>query len=338
MTIAPSRRHAQAVWSDSRLLYALEEVVENELNRHLKVAKDWMPHEYVPWSDGPELRRVVEDGEAWAARAVQGHRHRPDRAGREPAHRGQPAQLPPRDRHPLRPRRRLGHLGAPVDRGGGPARHRDARLPARPRRAVDPVELERFRMAHMSEGFESDNRHSDAALGGLRGLPGAGHPRSRTATPATSPATRSATGCWPGSPPTRTCTWSSTATCSGAAFELAPDQTMRAVRDVVVDFRMPGHGIPASSGPPRRWRSAASTTCASTTTTYSSPCCASSRSWRSTGSARRGCKAQEELGPVHGRPGRPRPTQVRRAPGGATGPPGGPCRKGLLTEEAAASQ
>jgi hypothetical protein len=29
-----------------------------------------------------------------------------------------------------------------------------------------------------------------------------------------------------------------------AAFELAPDLTMRAVRDVVVDFRMPGHGIP----------------------------------------------------------------------------------------------
>ena len=30
-------------WTDTRLLYALEEVVEQELNRHLKVAKDWMP-------------------------------------------------------------------------------------------------------------------------------------------------------------------------------------------------------------------------------------------------------------------------------------------------------
>ncbi len=29
-----------------------------------------------------------------------------------------------------------------------------------------------------------------------------------------------------------------------AAFEMAPDQTMCAVRDVVVAFRMPGHGIP----------------------------------------------------------------------------------------------
>jgi len=30
----------------------------------------------------------------------------------------------------------------------------------------------------------------------------------------------------------------------GAALELAPDQTMRAIRDVVVGFRMPGHGMP----------------------------------------------------------------------------------------------
>jgi acyl-[acyl-carrier-protein] desaturase len=30
----------------------------------------------------------------------------------------------------------------------------------------------------------------------------------------------------------------------GAAFELAPDRTMCAVRDVVTGFRMPGHGMP----------------------------------------------------------------------------------------------
>ncbi len=29
-----------------------------------------------------------------------------------------------------------------------------------------------------------------------------------------------------------------------AAFELAPDLTMQAVRDVLVNFRMPGHGMP----------------------------------------------------------------------------------------------
>ncbi len=34
------------------LLYDLEPVVTENLNRHLATAKDWMPHEYVPWSQG----------------------------------------------------------------------------------------------------------------------------------------------------------------------------------------------------------------------------------------------------------------------------------------------
>ena len=46
VTIAPSRTS----WTDTQLILALEEVVERELNRHLGVAKEWMPHEYVPWS------------------------------------------------------------------------------------------------------------------------------------------------------------------------------------------------------------------------------------------------------------------------------------------------
>jgi len=52
VTIASPHLGSPAVWTDAKLLYALEEVVETELNRHLKVTKDWMPHEYVPWSDG----------------------------------------------------------------------------------------------------------------------------------------------------------------------------------------------------------------------------------------------------------------------------------------------
>ncbi|MGH1556045.1 hypothetical protein ACRAWF_42410 [Streptomyces sp. L7] len=39
----------------------MEEVVETELNRHLKVTKDWMPHEYVPWSDGRNFPGFFED-------------------------------------------------------------------------------------------------------------------------------------------------------------------------------------------------------------------------------------------------------------------------------------
>ncbi len=177
MTItSPHLGSPSSEWTDARLLYALEEVVEKELNRHLKVAKDWMPHEYVPWSDARNFPGIFEDGEAWEQGAVQGHRHRPDRPGRQPPHRGQPPQLPPRDRLPLRPRRRLGHLGAPLDRGGGPARHRDARLPARlPRRR--PGQARAVPHAAHGGGLRVGQPALDAALGGVRRLPGAGHPR-----------------------------------------------------------------------------------------------------------------------------------------------------------------
>ncbi|CAM5611971.1 hypothetical protein SVIOM342S_09302 [Streptomyces violaceorubidus] len=65
VTIVSPHLGTSADWTDARLLYALEEVVEKELNRHLQVAKDWMPHEYVPWSDARNFPGIFEDGEAW---------------------------------------------------------------------------------------------------------------------------------------------------------------------------------------------------------------------------------------------------------------------------------
>ena len=57
-----------------------------------------------------------------------------------------------------------------------------------------------------------------------------------------------------------------------AAFDMAPDATMEAVRDEVVGFEMPGANMPATpatlSPSPRR----VSTTCACTTTRSSSRC------------------------------------------------------------------
>lgn len=70
MTIVSPHLGTSAEWTDARLLYALEEVVEQELNRHLKVAKDWMPHEYVPWTEARNFpgiwpRRTRSPGGAW---------------------------------------------------------------------------------------------------------------------------------------------------------------------------------------------------------------------------------------------------------------------------------
>jgi acyl-[acyl-carrier protein] desaturase len=38
--------------TDLQLLQELEPVVEQNLNRHLTMHKDWNPHDYIPWSDG----------------------------------------------------------------------------------------------------------------------------------------------------------------------------------------------------------------------------------------------------------------------------------------------
>ena len=37
------------------VLLELEQVVEVNLNRHLATAKEWFPHEYVPWSRGRDF-------------------------------------------------------------------------------------------------------------------------------------------------------------------------------------------------------------------------------------------------------------------------------------------
>ena len=41
--------------SDHDLLRELEPVAEQLLDRHLAMAKEWLPHEYVPWSLGRDF-------------------------------------------------------------------------------------------------------------------------------------------------------------------------------------------------------------------------------------------------------------------------------------------
>ncbi len=211
MTITSPHLGSSQEWTDAHLLFALEEVVEKELNRHLKVAKDWMPHEYVPFSDGRNFPGVFEDGEAW-----QADQSKVSDIGKIAlvVNLLTEDNLPPSYHHEIASLfGRDGAWGTWVHRWTAEeGRHgivmRDYLLTSR---AVDPDKLEQFRMAHMAEGFESDNRHSmlhSVAYVASRSW----RPASRTATPGTSRATRSATACWRASRPTRTCTWSSTAT------------------------------------------------------------------------------------------------------------------------------
>lgn len=241
MTLTTAHNAGPDQWTDARLLYALEEVVEKELNRHLSVVKDWMPHEYVPWSDGRNFDGPL-GGEAWAPEdskvtdigrvALVVNLLTEDNL---PSYHHEIASLFGRD----------GAWGTWVHRWTAEeGRHgivmRDYLLTTR---AVDPVELENFRMAHMSEGFESDNRHSmlhSVAYVAFQEL-------------ATRISHRN-TGHQSGDPVcdrmlARIATDENLhmifyRNLLRSAFELAPDQTMSAVRDVVVNFRMPGHGMP----------------------------------------------------------------------------------------------
>jgi acyl-[acyl-carrier protein] desaturase len=50
--------------SETGDLTQLEAVVEENLGRHLAAVQDWMPHEYVPWSEGQDFAAL--GGEPWA--------------------------------------------------------------------------------------------------------------------------------------------------------------------------------------------------------------------------------------------------------------------------------
>ncbi|MEV6972722.1 acyl-ACP desaturase [Kitasatospora sp. NPDC093806] len=244
MTIAPVQRSTSlgsSAWTDTRLILALEEVVEQELNRHLKVAKEWMPHEFIPWSQGRDFDGVL-GGEAWEL-----GQSKVTPLGRVSL----VVNLLTEDNLPSYHHEiasmfgRSGAWGEWVHRWTAEeGRHgiaiRDYLLTTR---AVDPVELERARMVHMSEGFESDNAHSmlqSVAYVAFQEL-------------ATRISHRN-TGHYAGDP---LCDQLLAKIANDenlhmvfyrnllkAALEIAPDQAMRAIADVVTDFRMPGHGIP----------------------------------------------------------------------------------------------
>jgi acyl-[acyl-carrier-protein] desaturase len=219
----------------------LEEVVERELNRHLEAAREWMPHEYVPWSAGRDFDGVM-GGEAWLP-----EQSKVSEVGRIslvvnlltednlPSYHHEIATIFGRD----------GAWGTWVHRWTAEeGRHaivmRDYLLTSR---AVDPVELERFRMQHMSAGFEHDHRlsmlHSVAYVA-----------FQELATRVSHRNTGRASG-----DPVCDRMLARIATDENlhmvfyrnllvAALELAPDLAMQAIRDVVVSFRMPGHGMP----------------------------------------------------------------------------------------------
>ncbi|GAA2209282.1 acyl-ACP desaturase [Nonomuraea monospora] len=225
--------------TQTELLHALEPVVEVELNRHEKVAKEWFPHEYIPWSEGRNFDGIY-GGEAWE----EGHSRIPEAArvslivnllteDNLPSYHHEIATTFGRD----------GAWGTWVHRWTAEEdRHGTAlRDYLTVTRAVDPVALERARMAHMESGFmtEYDTMLQQLAYVSFQEL-------------ATRIAHRN-TGRASGEEGCERLLARIAAdenlhmlfyrNLLKAAFELDPNQTMRAVTDVVTTFQMPGQGM-----------------------------------------------------------------------------------------------
>ena len=221
------------------LLSELEATVEENLHRHLAAAEDWMPHEYVPWSQGQNFADL--GGEPWSAE--QSRLSPAARAALE-------LNLLTEDNLPSY-HRELEHTfgndgawGAWVNRWTAEeARHasciRDYLMVTR---GVDPGALEHARMATMQAGFDSGDkpllnvcayvsfqelatRISHRNTGHYSDNPVADRLLARIAMDEN----------------LHMVFYRNLVT---AALEIAPSQTLRAITNEVVGFVMPGSVIP----------------------------------------------------------------------------------------------
>lgn len=226
-------------FSEQRLLLDLEPVVEVELNRHLRQAKEWFPHEYIPWSLGEDFAGPLE-GKEWTPE---------EQRFSDVARTSLIVNLLTEDNLPSYHREIASFLGL-----DGPWGHWVGRWTAEEgrhgvairdyllvTRSIDPIALERARMVHMTEGFKAIH---PGVLAGLSYVS-----FQELATRVSHRNTGIATG-----DPIAEQLLARIALDENlhmifyrnlmeAAFDLTPDATMRAVTASVRDFAMPGNGI-----------------------------------------------------------------------------------------------
>ena len=222
-----------------QLLAALEPTVTENLNRHLATAKEWMPHEFVPWSEGSDFAEL--GGKPWSL----------DQSNLSPIARTAlevnlltEDNLPSYHREVERAFGRDSAWGTWVNRWTAEeGRHayciRDYLLVTR---GVDPEELERARMETMQAGYDSGDKPllNVCAYVSFQEL-------------ATRISHRN-TGRYTEDPIaekllTRVAMDENLhmifyRNIVAAALELTPNETMRAITDEVVEFQMPGAIIP----------------------------------------------------------------------------------------------
>jgi len=219
----------------SAALIELEPVVAANLDRHLALAREWHPHDYIPWSEGRDFAFL--GGEDWAP-----EQSRLD----ETAKAAMITNLLTEDNLPSYHREiatrfgRDGAWGTWVGRWTAEEnRHgialRDYLVVTR---GVDPVELERARMDYMTTGYDSGDKSPLEAIAYVS--------FQELATRVSHRNTGRATG-----DPIADKLLARIATDENlhmvfyrnlveAAFDINPDEMMRAVANEVINFEMPG--------------------------------------------------------------------------------------------------
>ena len=226
--------------TQTQMLMELEQVVEENLNRHLGVAKEWFPHEYVPWSQGRDFDGPLE-GDPWSPE---------DSKMSDVARSALVVNLLTEDNLPSYHHEIAILFGRDAAWGdwvhrwtAEEGRHgiaiRDYLLTSR---AVDPVQLERLRMDHMSTGYES--AHSEDLVRSLAYVSfqelATRVSHRNTGKVTDDPVADALLGRVAADENLHMIFYRNLL---GAALELSPNQAMRAITDVVTTFQMPGTDI-----------------------------------------------------------------------------------------------
>ncbi|KJR10393.1 acyl-ACP desaturase [Gordonia sihwensis] len=236
------------------LLKELEPTAEANVNRHLKTARDWNPHDYVPWDEGKNYA------------ALGGRDYEPeDSQLDEVAKAAMITNLLTEDNLPSYHRviaenfsmdsawgHWVGRWTAEEDRHG--IVMRDYLVVTR---GVDPVALEEARMIHMTNGYDPMLAAADRADEMKANGEEIGLLHSVAYVTFQELATRVShrnTGKACNDPIADRMLQRIAAdenlhmifyrNICGAGMDLAPDQTLRAVTDIVTNFQMPGAGMP----------------------------------------------------------------------------------------------
>ncbi|GAD82714.1 putative acyl-[acyl-carrier-protein] desaturase [Nocardia asteroides NBRC 15531] len=224
--------------TDRELLDSLADVVETNLARHTEVAEGWQPHEFVPWADGRNFAFL--GGTDWTPEQSELS---------ETAKLALTVSVLVADNLPSYHRELGKHLRTgPWWRWVGRWTAEENRHEILIRnylmvtRAVDPVALERARMAHMTDGFNRPPLHLIEVLTTCALEEQAAAIRHRnTAALGENPIVTAIAEKLAADDALQADFF---AALVAAALDLVPDQAVRAIADQVATFRVPQVELP----------------------------------------------------------------------------------------------